>query len=228
MSEEHNVFSFLGEEVVPLEFPSPSRMDVLLDYFRVYVSTMERGLEEVSHRTRYTYDSTNDPMLATELEEHLFVQTRILTPTMRRSLIVAAYSILEKGIKDRCQCLQDLYGNPISVDDLAGHGIRKYRKYMDAIAAVDMATVDEWPSLLKYGTLRNRLVHNLGLVNPSNTELIKFIKDNPDLRIQDSEVVIEDTACRAFVDLIRSFFKELDSRLPPDCSDLEPHYGFRP
>jgi len=64
------------------------------------------------------------------------------------------------------------------------------------------------------------------MLNLENTNLVKFIDDDPNLRIEDGKIIFEQGACHALIDTVQRFFELLDKQLPAECSDLEPHFGF--
>ncbi|HQE92021.1 MAG TPA: hypothetical protein PLH19_12230 [Anaerolineae bacterium] len=230
MNEQLDVFSFLGDKDASFDFPST--MDILLDYFRGYVYGMESNLERNRNQTCQQYEAADDPDEREYLSEHLFVQSNIFPELLRNSFIVSAYSILEKGLRDRCQCLQDLRAVPISVDDLGGMGIQKYKKYIQKLTAIDISEIKKkdqlWSQLLQYGEVRNRIVHHLGTMDKNNSGLVQFIEQNPHFDIRNGKILIDNGACQTLIELIASYFQGLDSQLPSDCSNLEPHFGFRP
>jgi hypothetical protein len=106
--------------------------------------------------------------------------------------------------------------------------LRRYKKYLEEQGGVRIEKkIAEWNALPMYGQLRNRVVHSRGLLNPDDTNLRDFIKSDPNLDIDDNEIIFKKGFCERAIGTIRRFFQKLDTQLP-ECQDLEPHFGFRP
>ena len=221
------VAAVLGDEGESASFHFPSTTDVLLEYFSAYVSNLEKHLEAERSRARERLEF--HPEARAYLEEHLFVIESIFPNLLRSSLVVSVYTVLENGLRNRCDCLQNWKGCPFSADEIAERGnVPKYKKYVERLTDIRFQQIGEWRQLEAHGEIRNRIVHNQGQINPSNTSLVEFIHRAPYLHIVDGRITFEQGACQAFIDTVRRFLEALDKRLPTECSDLETHFGFRP
>jgi hypothetical protein len=219
--------SFLDRAGTTIALEFPSTMDVLLDYLRVYSSTLEEYLETervAVHEKLRAYPEASD-----YLEEHLFVIEKIYRNLLRKSILTAVYTVLEDGLRRRCLSLQRLKELPFSADEIKGRSnLDKYQTYIERLTSIEFEKLDEWKPFHRWGEIRNQIVHQQGMLKPGNKELAKFIRGNANIREEDGEIILERGACPAFIDIVQRFFEFLDRQLPEECRDVEPHFGFRP
>ena len=163
------------------------------------------------------------------MEESLFITGGLFPNLLRSSFFLAVYGLLENSLRKRCLCIEEKTNPPVLLEDIAGKGyIDRYRKYLEKLGGVDVGGIDEWDKLAMYGELRNRVAHHQGRLNLRNTVLVKFIEDTPSLDADGDEIIFKKGFCEEAIKTIRVFFQSLDSQLPAECQDLEPHFGYRP
>jgi hypothetical protein len=226
-SKPHELPDFLDRSR-QIRWIFPSTMEVLLEYLVSYVSTMEDLLEAETSTIQKRYEA--DQYAREYFEDPLFVAKALFLNLLRGSFFLTTYALVEDGLKRKCLCIEKTERPPKSLEEYrAGGGyIYKYKKYLKEQAEIDVEKIAEWNALPIYGQLRNRVVHNRGLLNPNNTDLMSFIKANPNLDSDNDEIVFKKGFCEEAIETIRRFFQELDTQLPIECQDLEPHFGFRP
>lgn len=113
-----------------------------------------------------------------ELETVLKIDNRLLITTF-----IYATSEFEYILKTICDTCQIATKQVDKVDDLAGDGIKKYRKYLELIFNVKFENMNpQWESISNCYFVRNKLIHQLGYI--SETEMQNFINKTKNLKIK--------------------------------------------
>lgn len=217
-----NILELLGSKGTGYVFEFPSTLEVLLDYFEYYISTMEIHLDAERSRIIQLKESVPEAYQ----EEELFMVENVFPNLLRSSLMALIYTVVEDGLGSRCKCLRDLRNS--HEETTTRSYLDRYRKCIKRLANIDIDGIQGWEQLGFYGRIRNRVVHNRGRHNPQDTDLRDFVDKTPYLKIEYGQIVVERGACQAFIDIARQFFQTVDRQLPSDCSSPEDHLGFRP
>jgi hypothetical protein len=93
------------------------------------------------------------------------------------SLLISMHSFTEKKMLFLSTYLSKY--KAVKVDDIAGKGIFKYRRYLEKVCLIDFVPIEkDWNLLLNFNMLRNHLIHAEGNRNISNTQtqLLNFLK----------------------------------------------------
>jgi hypothetical protein len=101
------------------------------------------------------------------------------------SIFISSFSLFEVQLYKITNIVEYELNLNIKVKDINGKGIYQYRKYLDLVASIQIAKKNKpWLEIDKYQKVRNKLVHNGGLIitDPSKTdqlekdEIYKFLK----------------------------------------------------
>lgn len=81
----------------------------------------------------------------------------------------------------------------VKLQDIAGKGIFKYRKYLAKVCGIDFTPIEkDWEILLYYNQLRNHLVHAEGnrSLSKNSQQLIGFLKKIHGVVLTESETEV--------------------------------------
>lgn len=134
--------------------------------FKDYIDQVEEWIvQEVGTAKdklkKFEQDLQQDPRWEDEwfIHHDELRQKSLLRVIYYESLILTIYSFTEKQLFFVCKKLEQ--GYDMKLEDVAGKGIFKYRKYLEKVAGIDFSEIsNQWNVLLKFNTIRNHLVHS--------------------------------------------------------------------
>jgi len=84
-------------------------------------------------------------------------------PILHSSLIVSSVMLIELELRAFAEALREQLKLPLSMSDLQGSLLERFRKYASSLAALDIQYHDgQWNDLVGIFEIRNCLVHNYG------------------------------------------------------------------
>ncbi|MEI8626034.1 hypothetical protein P4S67_19065 [Pseudoalteromonas sp. B137] len=134
----------------------------------------------------------------------------------RRSEVINAYSILEHGLRSLCDVYERKSVSNIKLNDLAAHGyVDKSKKYLEKVINIEFPVSGPWEDIKYIQQLRNKLVHEDGVINTNNKELFNYIGNHSMLELDNSNrLIILAGYTEECYSVIRHFFFNLFSSLP--------------
>jgi len=133
----------------------------------------------------------------------------------RRAEVINAYSILEHGLRSLCEVYEKKIDSNIKLNDLAAHGyVDKSKKYLEKVVNVEFPISGAWKDIKFIQQLRNKLVHEDGVINGKNQDLFCYIDNHPMLELDDSNrLIIQSGYTVDCYENIQQFFFNLFSSL---------------
>lgn len=107
------------------------------------------------------------------------------------SFIISMYSFTEKKMYILSNYLSK--DHAVKLEDIAGKGIFKYRKYLAKVCGIDFTPIEkDWEILLHYNQLRNHFVHAEGnrSLSKNSQQLIGFLKKIHGVALTKSETEV--------------------------------------
>ena len=129
-------------------------------------------------------------------------------PNIRRKTeVINAYSVLEYGLKSLCSAYEKaLKGQDIIDKWYLADSI----KYLKSNIGIDLKTDINWKLIKSVQELRNKLIHNNGVININNKSLAKHIQEHPSLDLdRNNQVLIFSGYAEYCFTIISDFFFEL-------------------
>ena len=144
--------------------------------------------------------------------------------TMRGSLFVRIYSILESYTLNRCNLVECYNETPYKLEDTKGEGIEQAKEFLKKAIGVKLGDIKLWEKLRAYQAVRNTLAHSLGRLKESQIEdFTKKVKvfskskskpQNDVLTIDnDNVLVLDEKLCLNFVEDVKKFMEEVNGEL---------------
>ena len=101
----------------------------------------------------------------------------------RYFMINQTHSMLEFYLKWFCQRLKSINKNPIGISDLSGSSdLEKGKLYLKRIYQVNFSRLEpEWSFLNNMRKIRNQIIHNNGIFEIKDTEILRIINLMPEL-----------------------------------------------
>lgn len=179
---------------------------------RENLDNMVHFVDRIEHDLR---DAMQEPGLAPVRKPGTWQPGERLPYLYRASVLQTVLGFFEHNLNELCDALRDEYGTEEKVTDLPGKGLRRSKLYMAKYIGVDFpADTDVWNRVLKYADIRNLIAHRDGLVKDDDPELIRFIKNNPRLSVDETNrVQLHEGFLEEVIDYLHRFFEELSKRI---------------
>jgi hypothetical protein len=183
-----------------------------LGYFEQYLAAMERCLEDESATIRERYRD-----IPRERDNVLEALEGFFPDILRKSFFVAAYSLAEAELNERCRSVQKKDKLSLSLSDISGRGIKRARKYLEKVAGITFpdSLKPVWDELNNYRKLRNCFAHNQGWLRPNNRDDDHLRKQyipshQQHLYLEGDEITLRRGFCEEVIKTMRTFFQQLD------------------
>jgi hypothetical protein len=113
---------------------------------------------------------------------------------LHNSLFITIFVFLETRLRYLCKLIEPRAN--ITLNDISGNGIHKYKRYLEKVHLIDFSPMKgEWDLICSYTLLRNRLVHN-------SSNKIKIVDEKSDyeklLRLKQKHLVFEKQGGNAY------------------------------
>ena len=135
--------------------------------------------------------------------------SNVFPNTLRSSLLVAAYSVLERQLVACCTELWNKNQYPVKPNIPQRRIIFEARNYLITHAGISIPdTSPNWSGIVSYNKIRNSIVHNGGKLNSQRlADLQPFLALNPSITLdQFHGVVLGEDACKNFIKIVRNLF----------------------
>lgn len=146
-----------------------------------------------------------------------FVDTRwryseVFPRILRNSFLVTILSYLEDELAWMCKSLRTRKNIPISWSKLKGNALERAKVYISKLGRLDFPTGHSWAEINSYNTIRNCIVHNMGIVSGFSKE--KEIRDyclkHKGIDIdKHGNLILSKEFCLQAVSTVQTFFEEL-------------------
>jgi hypothetical protein len=133
----------------------------------------------------------------------------------RRSLFIAAYSVLETHLNSLATDKQEYKGIALALNDVRGQGIERAQLYLKKVVGEPFPDKSiEWQVLKRLGDVRNILVHRYGRVDESGSrdkDLVAWMKASGHVEIFPlvGIIYLAPTFTEFVVSNIEAFFRHL-------------------
>jgi hypothetical protein len=100
-----------------------------------------------------------------------FESTRNASLMLYNSMFITIFVFLETRLRYLCRLIEAR--SNIRLNDIAGRGIQKYKRYLEKVHLIDFSPVKgEWDLICSYILLRNKLVHD-------SSNKVKIVEEKP-------------------------------------------------
>jgi len=121
-------------------------------------------------------------------------QIKFVFPQLQRtSSLISLYLILEQNLNHLCEVCARNVDSGIELNELANNNLLNRAKiYLVKVQNLTFPDKHEsWKEILKLQEIRNALVHNNGKIKTGNSALISYIKQCPNLELNDFRIVLK-------------------------------------
>lgn len=191
-----------------------------LHYLESYVDHIEQFLKDESKKNvQGTADGSQDIGAYLDRERELRSE---FAEIHRRSTMVSICSMIELTLNNICESIMIRDNLPIAYTDLRAkdQSFKRARKYLEKLGGISFPDGREWNNLLIYQLLRNKIVHNRGLVtyegkgkNFIDTTNHPYLLFMGILGKEYKVIVLKDGFCGEMIINTRSFFERLIKEL---------------
>ncbi|MEH6711672.1 MAG: hypothetical protein V7733_10690 [Paraglaciecola polaris] len=196
-----------------------------LQHYRLYSEKIEGMLEQEVELLKE--DHTSRVKCLNEKEREVFFDNRyddywelenLFSVIQRKSILISVYSVLEINLNQLCRLYSKVIDSDIVLEDLGEKdNIKRAQIYLTKVARVDFPLEhNSWTEIKKIQQIRNKLVHDNGNIPSGNSKLVRYIKNNTSLELDDSNrVVIRRGYIEHCISIFSDFFQELLNRNTP-------------
>jgi hypothetical protein len=187
-----------------------------LENLEKYRQVMETALKEQKRSFEEWMDKQAEELTDDEKTEFFdyysdehWELSDVFPSTLRSSLLVAAYSVLEKQLVDCCEDLWNKNKYPVKPKNPDRGIIFKARKYLTDHARISIPdTSPNWSDIVAYNRIRNAIVHNDGKLDAKRLEELQaFLASHPSITLdQFNRVVLGEDVCKDFIRVARGLF----------------------
>ncbi|MEZ8096566.1 hypothetical protein ACED51_20885 [Photobacterium swingsii] len=134
----------------------------------------------------------------------------------RKTELINAYSMLEHGLCSLCEAYEKTIpnGKPLS-DFKSRNNVANYKKYLASQVGIVLPKDEMIEEINFIQQIRNKLIHNGGVINTNNTALVKYINEHEMLALTDAKVIsISAGYTVSCYQLIHGFFIQVFSLMP--------------
>lgn len=167
-----------------------SHFEKIENIFKEELDCLANECELESERTKdHEDDSQLDYRLPDSLREIEYIYLRM----HRYSAVLAVYAFLESSMNILCTDFEKKMNIPISVSDMRGEGINRFKLYLERLASVDFDKINpQWSNLKTLNKLRNCIMHADGNADKmqGSSKLIGLIDARSDLFFIEKNLVM--------------------------------------
>lgn len=196
-----------------------------LDTLREYTTTLEDLLTQELENLRLWSEKETSKLLKERQEDFYDFHSddylslsEIFPNTLRSSLFVTCYSLLECRLIDLCKYLRKQHNYSIKLDDLRERGISGARVYLKKIMGINFPDQPPlWTDILVYKDIRNFIVHNDGRLGDSDKakKVKAFINARSSISLDHRKRIrFSGDFYLEVINTLESFFDELLKALP--------------
>jgi len=203
---------------------SPQEILKEIEYLRDYEIFIEKFLQEkieefntsVNKRAMGMEGEEKEQFLEWNSEEY-FELSEELPTRLRGSIFITTMSLFEFRLNDLCGSLQAFKKEKLSLNDVAGKGIYRAKKYLNKVFEINFPNNPSlWETIDIYQTIRNALVHNEGFVTQDVDKIQKYIEKSKvfSFQLRGSRIILKESFVGEAIDTIQPCLIQL-------CDDLK-------
>lgn len=100
--------------------------------------------------------------------------------------------MFEYFFKNFTHIFKNYFNLRLEIDDLSGNNyINKSKVYLEKVVGIDLSSLNQlWKEITKYQRIRNKIVHNNGRFNKSESETIRELSKLNGIEINNFGVII--------------------------------------
>lgn len=197
----------------------------LSDYTAIIEDLLAHKLKEINFQT----DKAESELTKEEqqdydnpFEDDQWHLSEVFPNTLRFSLFVTCYSLLEYALINLCASLQEQHKYPNKFGDHKEKGIFEAKTYLKDTCHVSFPDqTNSWNKIVYYYHIRNFIVHSEGRLDDGDkTKKVKmvksFIKAHPSLITLDNleRIQLSKDFCPEAIETLKIFFMELFKTVP--------------
>ena len=173
----------------------------LLD-LKNFVLDMEKNIQnqkdELKEKDCYAFD----PFFSEDYNQAYRIGTRYYF-LLRNSVFISIYSLLEDSLNNICKHYKRNYSNQPYNSNSKGFYINEAKRFIESQMGGAFLE-EEWHLLNQYRLIRNKIVHNKGIVSNSGQVISAIHRLNgTGISLQDQRIIeLDNTACINFIELI--------------------------
>ncbi len=155
-----------------------SEIEIPLQAYSKYIDSSEELITEIRDNIK-SEEKFNEKLSDDDIcfSPNYDIDTEIID-FYHNSIFICLYAFLEKKMRKLCKSVEN--EQKITIDDMSGRWIYRYKKYLEKIVGVDFNNIEqEWGELDKLNKIRNILTHSeeeWSTQKLSKEMLINFIK----------------------------------------------------
>jgi len=132
-------------------------------------------------------------------------------PILHSSLVVSSVMLIELELRAFADALQKHLSLPLSMSDLQGSLLERFRKYAVSLAGLEMSPQDgQWADVVGVFEIRNCLVHNYGSLDRfSRRAIVEGFAQRHGVPALENDIIKPDDATSAIVLKIASSFFDI-------------------
>ena len=132
----------------------------------------------------------------------------------RRSALITFYSFLEDSLYSLCSRFKNELDPKISLNDLKGDGVKKYKTYLEKVVGLDLTEFNSvWGKITNIQKIRNVIVHEGGYVKEDNEAVMNCIKYTPNVLLISQSIVLENEFLQYVLDILKKYFECVDKAI---------------
>ena len=166
-----------------------------------------RELEKGEHP-----ELTDTPDVFDQYADESYEVSQIFRQQLRRSLVVTLHSFAESFLFDACSQIQQERKLKVTLNDLKGDGVPKYKSYLEKVCEIDAKwDARSWQELHKLTIVRNLIVHAEGYATKAKSpKKVKGVIDNsPGLSFTNGVLQINDSYLQAMLEQAEAVIDEV-------------------
>lgn len=128
---------------------------------------------------------------------------------LHSSLVVSSVMLIELELRAFAEALREHLVLPLSMSDLQGSLLERFRKYVGALAGLDLQFQgDQWADVVGIFEIRNCLVHNYGSLDRFSRRSVveDFIRRHDLPTVQNDIIKVDDSTSAKVLQVASGFF----------------------
>jgi hypothetical protein len=155
----------------------------------------EIKIKEIDGIFKESLKVNNSMKIEKEIDKYgdeYYYKQEIFPYFFRNSIFLVFISQFENQLNNYCDILQNVFACSRSVNDCSGHGIEKYKTYInDTIGLSGWEQTKEWSAIRTDIKIRNAIAHNGNTINDKKlykNQVLKYYLKKSYITIDDSQI----------------------------------------
>lgn len=157
--------------------------------------------------------------LAGLLHQDVWERRDIFPHALRRSVVLATWTLLESHVEELADSVAEESGLPIRARELRGGVFHRSVRFIGRVEGFEPKELEDWKDMMGLNRARNLLAHGNGWVPPNRfSDIESFVKKAPGFELlpmvgsDDHVLEVEAEAVRYSIDLCARFMNTLIKR----------------